>query len=71
MFSVSYLVIWSFASKANVMGSDPILWFSAAIMHVGPPAMMLVSLADVANQGMSTKMAVSKMLGVSLAVFCS
>jgi hypothetical protein len=42
------------------------LWFSMMLMPTGPPAMILVALADVTGAAESMKMTVAKFLTVRL-----
>jgi hypothetical protein len=40
---VSILIIYLFATKTDLLGTDPMLWFALMLMPTGPPAMKLVS----------------------------
>jgi hypothetical protein len=40
---LSILIIYLFAKKTDLLGSDPMLWFALMLMPTGPPAMKLVS----------------------------
>ena len=60
----SISIIWLFATKTNVLPQDPIFWFAMMIMPTGPPAMSLVSIADV-NGSDDEKMVIAKLLAVS------
>ena len=56
------LTIWLLASKTNFLGKDPIHWFAMMLMPVGPPAIILASLAEYKGEKEPTKLAISKML---------
>lgn len=40
---VSIAVIYALAKKTEILGDDPMLWFTMMLMPTGPPAMKLVS----------------------------
>lgn len=54
------------ARWTNVLASDPIIWFVMMLMPVGPPAMRLVALADVAHLPEEARMATAKLLTVGV-----
>ncbi|KAI5782651.1 membrane transport protein-domain-containing protein [Geopyxis carbonaria] len=60
--AVSTPLIYALA-KRGVLDSDPILWFAMAMMPVGPPAMILSALTDVAGLNKTGKLQVARMLG--------
>lgn len=62
---LSVAIIWGFATKTGLLGSDPILWFALMLMPTGPPAMKLVAMADVNGADESEKMSIAKLLTVS------
>ncbi|KAF2106881.1 auxin efflux carrier [Lophiotrema nucula] len=65
---ISIPLIWAFASRTHVLNADPILWFCMMLMPTGPPAMLLVALADVNGNAESEKMAIAKFLTISYAI---
>jgi len=62
---ISIPLIWVLASKTNLLGNDPILWFSMMLMPAGPPALKLTALADVNGADEEEKMSIAKFLTVS------
>jgi hypothetical protein len=40
---ISIIIIYIFAKKTELLGDDPMLWFTLMLMPTGPPAMKLVS----------------------------
>ncbi|KAI4675642.1 uncharacterized protein J4E88_007676 [Alternaria novae-zelandiae] len=65
---ISIPLIYAIASKTKLLDADPMLWFSMMLMPTGPPAMILVALADVTGAAESMKMTVAKFLTISYAV---
>lgn len=63
---LSIAIIWLLATKTNVLSEDPILWFAMALMPTGPPAMILVAMAEVSGVDEDEKLTISKILTVSL-----
>lgn len=61
-------VIYLLATKTQLLGNDPILWFSMMLMPAGPSAMLLVALTDVHGAGEDEKMTVAKFLTVCTAL---
>jgi len=61
---ISIPLIYAIASKTKLLDADPMLWFSMMLMPTGPPAMILVALADVTGAAESMKMTVAKFLTV-------
>jgi hypothetical protein len=66
---ISISLIWALATKTTLLGDDPILWFAMMLMPTGPPAMILVALTDVIKAPETEKMAVAKMLTVSVSLW--
>ncbi|KIV78682.1 hypothetical protein PV11_06306 [Exophiala sideris] len=64
---LSIAIIWVLATKTNFLRDDPILWFAMALMPTGPPAMILVAMAEVSGAGEHEKMTISKILTLSYA----
>ena len=63
--AISIPLIWALATKTNILGDDPMLWFAMMLMPTGPPAMILVALTDVTGCEENEKMAIAKLLTVS------
>ncbi len=62
--AISIVVIYLLASKTNLLGDDPILWFAMMLAPTGPPALMLTALADLAGASEDEKMGIAKFLTV-------
>lgn len=62
---ISIPIIWLFATRTTLLGSDPVLWFTLMLMPAGPPAMKLTALADVNGTDEKGKMSIAKFLTVS------
>lgn len=62
---IGIAVVYGLATKTNVLGDDPILWFSMMLMPSGPPALLLTALADVSGAGEQEKLSIAKFLTVS------
>jgi hypothetical protein len=56
--------MWTLATKTNILGSDPILWFCLMFMPTGPPAARLSALADVGGAEEHQKLSIAKFLTV-------
>lgn len=63
--AVSISLIYGLAKHTNLLGDDPILWFSMMLMPAGPPALVISGLAEVAQGSEMEKMAIAKTLMVS------
>ena len=66
--AVSILFVYLLASKTNVLGKDPILWFAMMLMPTGPPAMSITSLAEVSGGGEEEKESIAKFLTIAYIV---
>ncbi|KAI9797624.1 MAG: hypothetical protein M1833_005407 [Piccolia ochrophora] len=62
---VSIPLIWLFATKTTVLGNDPMLWFCMMLMPAGPPAMIIMALAEVNGCTEQEKMSISKFLTIA------
>lgn len=60
--------VYSFVNNTNLLGNDPILWFAMMLMPVGPPAMMLSALMEIKGSQEPEKMAVARVLTVTISV---
>ncbi|GAB7361786.1 hypothetical protein MBLNU230_g1830t1 [Neophaeotheca triangularis] len=65
---ISIPVIWLLATRTSLLSADPVLWFAMMLMPTGPPAMVLVSLADVTGSDDEEKMAIAKFLTISYSI---
>ncbi|KAF2497363.1 membrane transporter [Lophium mytilinum] len=65
---ISIPIIWAVATRTSFLDADPILWFAMMLMPAGPPAMILVALADVNGSEEKEKMAIAKFLTISYAI---
>jgi len=65
---ISIPIIWAFAAKTSILPDDPMLWLILMLMPTGPPALSLMSLADVSGGDDEQRMSVSKFLTISYAV---
>ena len=61
----SILVIYALAKNTNVLGTDPMLWFTMAIMPTGPSAMKLIAMVEVSDASEEEEMKITKLLTVS------
>ncbi|KAA8913486.1 auxin efflux carrier [Sphaerosporella brunnea] len=61
-------IVYFLASKTQVLGGDPMLWWSMMLMPVGPPAMIISSLVEVAGVGQTGKMMVARTLSYAYTV---
>lgn len=64
--AVSISLIYGLAKHTKLLGDDPILWFSMMLMPIGPPALMISGLAEVAQASEMEKIAIAKTLTVSM-----
>ena len=62
--AVSIPVVYGFA-RARLLGDDPMLWFSMMLIPAGPPALIILGLAELAKASEGEKMAIAKSLTVS------
>jgi auxin efflux carrier family protein len=63
---VSIVVIYALATKTNMLGSDPMLWFAMMLMPTGPPAMKLITMVEVSDAGEEDEHKIAKLLTVCL-----
>ncbi|KAL4978904.1 hypothetical protein BDW66DRAFT_128984 [Aspergillus desertorum] len=61
---LSISIIYSLAKKTTLLRSDPILWFSMMLMPVGPPALVIQGLAELAKASETQKMTIAKTLTI-------
>ncbi|KAJ5731624.1 uncharacterized protein N7483_006132 [Penicillium malachiteum] len=65
--AVSISMIYGLA-KTRVLGDDPMLWFSMMLMPAGPPALVILGLAELAQASEGEKMAIAKSLTIMYAL---
>ncbi|KAI9844390.1 MAG: hypothetical protein M1837_005591 [Sclerophora amabilis] len=65
---ISIPLIWALAAKTNLLGQDPMLWFTMMMMPTGPPAILLTALADVKGCDEREKMAIAKFLTIAYVI---
>ncbi|KAL1911118.1 hypothetical protein Sste5344_002916 [Sporothrix stenoceras] len=58
----SIAVIYLLASRTNLVGDDPMLWFALMLMPMGPPAMKLITLVQVSNADDDDETSIAKLL---------
>jgi auxin efflux carrier family protein len=63
---VSISVIYMLATKTNVLGTDPMLWFTMMLMPTGPPAMKLITMVEVSDADEEDEHKIAKLLTVCL-----
>jgi hypothetical protein len=59
---MSMVVIYPLAVKTNILGHDPVLWWSMMLMPIGPPALVLVVLQEVTGVEARGKMMMARVL---------
>ncbi|KAJ5586697.1 uncharacterized protein N7459_002462 [Penicillium hispanicum] len=64
--ALSIPVIYGLAKHTELLGKDPMLWFSMMLMPAGPPALLISGLAELAQASESEKMAIAKTLMVGI-----
>ncbi|EKM77880.1 hypothetical protein AGABI1DRAFT_60805 [Agaricus bisporus var. burnettii JB137-S8] len=55
-------IIYLLAVKTNLLGHDPVLWWSMMLMPIGPPALVLVVLQEVTGVEQRGKMMMARVL---------
>lgn len=60
----SISVIYALASKTNLLGSDPMLWFALMLMPTGPSAMKLITLVQVSDASEEDEKTIAELLTV-------
>lgn len=60
----SISVIYALASKTNLLGDDPMLWFALMLMPTGPPAMKLITLVQVSDASEEEEKTIAELLTV-------
>ena len=62
----SISIIWALATKTNLLGTDPMLWFTMMLMPTGPSAMKLIAMIQVSDGGEEEETRIAKLLTVCL-----
>ena len=57
--------IYALAAKTDLLGTDPMLWFTLMLMPTGPPAMKLITMVQVSDAGDEDEYKVAKLLTIS------
>ncbi|KAK5652248.1 hypothetical protein OQA88_10745 [Cercophora sp. LCS_1] len=57
--------IYLLASRTDILGTDPMLWFAMMLMPTGPPAMKLITLIQVSDGTEEDEVNTAKLLTVS------
>ena len=63
---VSIASIYALATKTNMLGTDPMLWFAMMLMPTGPPAMKLITMVEVSDVDEEDEHKIAKLLTVRL-----
>ncbi|KAK5448188.1 hypothetical protein LTS15_009213 [Exophiala xenobiotica] len=63
--AVSISVVYALATRTEILGSDPMLWFAMMLMPTGPPAMKLITLVQVSDADEADETNIAKLLTVS------
>jgi auxin efflux carrier family protein len=58
-------VIYALAAKTDLLGNDPMLWFTLMLMPTGPPAMKLITMIQVSDASVEDEYKVAKLLTIS------
>ncbi|EPE10575.1 auxin efflux carrier superfamily [Ophiostoma piceae UAMH 11346] len=61
----SVATIYLLASRTDLVGSDPMLWFALMLMPTGPPAMKLITLVQVSDADADDETSIAKLLTIS------
>jgi len=60
----SIALIYGLASRTDILGPDPTLWFALMLMPTGPPAMKLITLIQVSDGDERDEVNIAKLLTV-------
>ena len=63
---MSIALIYGLVKETNVLGSDPMLWFTMMLMPTGPPAMKLITMVQISDAAEEDEHKIAKLLTVSL-----
>lgn len=68
---ISIATIYGLAKHTNVLGDDPMLWFTMALMPTGPSAMKLITMIQVSYGSAEEEHKIAKLLTVSRCLMAS
>ncbi|KAJ5979411.1 hypothetical protein N7501_002753 [Penicillium viridicatum] len=66
--ALSVSLIYGLAKRTQLLGDDPILWFSMMLMPAGPPALVISGLAELAQASEMEKMVIAQTLTIMYAL---
>lgn len=66
---MSIAIIYGLAKNTDVLGVDPMLWFTMMLMPTGPPAMKLITMVEVSDCDEADEHKIAKLLTVSSTSF--
>lgn len=58
-------IVYALAAKTDMLGNDPMLWFTMMLMPTGPPAMKLITMIQVSDASDEDEFKVAKLLTIS------
>lgn len=58
-------MVYALAAKTDLLGTDPMLWFTLMLMPTGPPAMKLITMIQVSDASDEDEFRVAKLLTIS------
>ncbi|KAK0641800.1 auxin efflux carrier [Cercophora newfieldiana] len=64
----SIAFIYLIASRTDLLGTDPMLWFAMMLMPTGPPAMKLITLIQVSDGEPEDEVNIAKLLTISYVI---
>jgi len=64
---VSIAIIYGLAKNTDILGTDPMLWFTMMLMPTGPPAMKLITMVEVSDCDEADEHKIAKLLTVGSA----
>ncbi|KAF2101312.1 hypothetical protein NA57DRAFT_35813 [Rhizodiscina lignyota] len=66
--AVSIPVIYALAKKTDVLGTDPMLWFTLMLMPTGPSAMKLITMVQVSDADEKEEHKIARLLTISYVI---
>ncbi|KIV99586.1 uncharacterized protein PV09_08763 [Verruconis gallopava] len=66
--AISIAVIYALAKRTNVLGDDPMLWFTLMLMPTGAPAMKLITMVQVSGAAENEEHKIAWLLTISYAL---
>jgi predicted permease len=61
---MSITVIYALVQKTDILGPDPMLWFTMMLMPTGPPAMKLITMVEISDADEEDEHKIAKLLTV-------